>query len=419
MNIGITSPDIIINDGGAQNVAINVIKILNKYYNIIYFPDPYMYNKFRNNKNDVINRIEYLEKSGIKITKYFYDILDNNYSYNEIINIYSNENIDFLFDFDFMNNFIFSKNLTLTLSKKMNLKFGVSLQGLGNYDMHLFKYIYSTIMISKNFHIFLYRLYNFINRHFLLSELSRSKNLLFIIAIYKNYNDNININFKNIDVINPAIGIINSTVNINNYVKNIKENKIIFFARLNYLKGIFDIPEILKFIIKKYNTKIIICGKFHRDFESELFFKMVNKLKLNDYVIYKGFLSDSELYNEISTSKLMIYPSHDDSQPISVMQALSLYTPVIAYNIAGLKVYNDFKSVKLVNEFDYKAMANEAIKILKMDNVNDLFDDNTIKFIKKYNWYNVAMEYKNVIEKYNGNKIENNIKNKIENKINA
>ncbi len=412
MNIGITGPDIIISKGGAQNVAVNVIKILNNHYNIIYLPDPELYNKFRSNKNNTIKIANNLERAGIKITKYFYDILDNNYNYDEIINIYSKENMDFIFNFDFIGNFIFSKNFTLELSKKMNLKYGVCLQGLGNYDIHLFKYMYSTLMLSKNFHIFLYRVYNFIYRHFLLFELANSDNLLFILVIYENYNDNININFENIEIINPAIGVINSNIDISMYINMHKENKIIFFARLNYLKGILDIPKILKLIIKKYNTKIVICGKFNRDFERKLFFKMVNKLKLNDYVVYKGYLSDDELYNEISTSKLMLYPSHDDSQPIAVMQSLSLYTPVVAYNIAGLKIYNDFKSVKLVKEFDYKSMANEALKMLKMENTYNLFNDNINEFIKKHNWYNVAMEYKNIIEKYSKNdaRIEKNAK---------
>ena len=78
-----------------------------------------------------------------------------------------------------------------------------------------------------------------------------------------------------------------------------------------------------------------------------------------------------------------------------------------------MKIYSDFKSVKLVKEFDCRAMADESLKILKMDNVYDLFDDNINEFIKKHNWYNVAMEYKNIIEKYSKNdtKIDNGVKN--------
>ena len=127
-------------------------------------------------------------------------------------------------------------------------------------------------------------------------------------------------------------------INILEYSKNKKENKIIFFARLIYNKGIFEIPEIMKHIIKYYNTKLIIAGKFVYENEKNKFFKMVNKLNLEDYIVYKGYLNDDDLYKEISTSKLMIYPSHSDSFSIAVSQSLSLYTPVVAYNIAGLKI---------------------------------------------------------------------------------
>jgi len=85
---------------------------------------------------------------------------------------------------------------------------------------------------------------------------------------------------------------------------------------------------------------------------------------------------------------------------LAISQALALHTPVIAYNIAGVKIYENLKAVRLVNEFDYKAMANEAVRILKMKDINRLFDNNLNDFINEHNWNNVAMEYKSIIEKY-------------------
>ncbi len=419
MDIGITGPDILLNRGGSQNHAINVIDILNNYYNIIYLPNPGLYNEFKKDKDNIIKRSKELEKSGIKITKYFYDILNNNYNYDEIINMYSKEKIDFIYNFDYMDNFIFSKNFTLILSKKMNLNFGVSLQGLADYKLHITNYVHSTIKLSKNFHIFLYRIYNYIDRKKTIYNLIKSGNLIFIIIINKHYDENIKINFKNINVLNISNGINNSNISIFEYNKNKKEkeNKIIFFARLIYNKGIFELPKIMKHIIKYYNTRLIIVGKFVYESERKKFFKIVKRLNLEDYIVYKGFLSDDDLYKEISTSKLMIYPSHYDSFSITVSQSLSLNTPVVAYNIAGLKIYNNFRSVKLVKEFDYKAMAMEAIKILNMDNAYSLFDDNVNEFIKEHNWYNVAMEYKNIIEKYNKTKVVINDTYNMENAI--
>lgn len=419
MYIGITGPDLLINTGGAQVHAINVINILNNYYDIVYLPDPKLYKEFRKDKNSIIEKSEELKKYGIRITKYFYDILNNNYNYDEIINMYSREKIDFIFALEFIENPVFSKNFTLILSKKMNLNFGVSLQGLSNFNLHIFNYIYSTIKLSKAFHIFLYRIYHYFNYTLIIYSLKKYRNLQFLCMINKHYDENIKIKFKNINVLNISNGINNSNISIFEYNKNKKEkeNKIIFFARLIYNKGIFELPKIMKHIIKYYNTRLIIVGKFVYESERKKFFKIVKRLNLEDYIVYKGFLSDDDLYKEISTSKLMIYPSHYDSFSITVSQSLSLNTPVVAYNIAGLKIYNNFRSVKLVKEFDYKAMAMEAIKILNMDNAYSLFDDNVNEFIKEHNWYNVAMEYKNIIEKYNKTKVVINDTYNMENAI--
>ena len=62
MNIGITDPDLLINSCGAQNHSINVMKILNNYHNIIYFPDPELYNEFKKNKNDIIEKSKILKE---------------------------------------------------------------------------------------------------------------------------------------------------------------------------------------------------------------------------------------------------------------------------------------------------------------------------------------------------------------------
>ena len=96
---------------------------------------------------------------------------------------------------------------------------------------------------------------------------------------------------------------------------------------------------------------------------------------------------------EISSAKVMIYPSHSDAYSIAILQALAMNTMVVAYDIPGLSIYKNIKAVRLVNEFDYKRMAYEAISMLKMDTEN-IFDENTKKFIEKHSWNNVADQYK-------------------------
>ena len=400
MNIGVTGPDIFSSYGGAQTHTINVVKILNNYFNIVYLPNPEIYNKSK--KEVLVRKAHELENQGIKITKYFYNVNDNNYNYKETIDIYSQEKLDILIDFDYMYNAIFSKNFTEILSERTGLKYINVLQGLGDLNFgNISKYIHDTIKLSGNYRIFLFRIYQYINRQVLKRNIIKQKNLVAVIIINKNYQENFTLQFSNINVLKIGNGIWNSDINLNKYIKNPKENHIIYFARLNYTKGIFEIPFILKDILSQYNTKLVIVGKFTREFEKVKFVKMVKEYGLEDNIILKGYLTDEQLYNEISKSKLMIYPSHSDSFSLAVSQSLALHTPAIVYNIAGVKIYENLNAVKLVNEFDYESMANEAVKILKMNDVNSLFNDNLNDFINEHNWNNVAMEYKKIIEKYN------------------
>ena len=86
----------------------------------------------------------------------------------------------------------------------------------------------------------------------------------------------------------------------------------------------------------------------------------------------------------------MLYPSHSDSFSISVLQALFLHVPVVAYDIPGLSLYKNFKAVALAKEFDINAMTDMALAYL--NNKNELFNDpNLVKFIEKHtSWEYVA-----------------------------
>ena len=105
MNIGVTGPDIFSSYGGSQTHTINIIKLLNNYFNIVYLPNPEIYN--RSAKEVLIQKADELKNRGVKITKYFYDVNSNNYNYYKIIDIYSQEKLDILIDFDYMYNAIF------------------------------------------------------------------------------------------------------------------------------------------------------------------------------------------------------------------------------------------------------------------------------------------------------------------------
>ena len=177
-----------------------------------------------------------------------------------------------------------------------------------------------------------------------------------------------------------------------------KENKIIFFARLVYRKGIFDFIRVVKDITKNSDVKVIIAGEFQHKFEKTYFFSLLSKYELNESVKYLGKLTDDELYQELSTASLMIYPSHSDSFSLSILQAIYLETPVVAYDIAGISLYKNFSCVKLVKEFNIRKMVEISRYMLSNKNIN--FNDATLEdFINQHqDWCNVANAHKKIID---------------------
>ncbi|MEM1772555.1 MAG: hypothetical protein QXQ71_01865 [Desulfurococcaceae archaeon] len=61
----------------------------------------------------------------------------------------------------------------------------------------------------------------------------------------------------------------------------------------------------------------------------------------------------------------MLYPSHVDSSPYSVLESLMLGTLVVAYDIPALRLYyGSTRGVYLVREGDVEALSKETIDVL-------------------------------------------------------
>ena len=406
MNIGITGPNILSEQiGGAERHTLNILSLLSKEYKFTYFPAPDLYKDFEKNIVNVRAKILQLKQINVNITKYFNEILNNNYSSIEVIKLYCREDISFLFSFDYLYNPISTCNFIMKFSKIKGINFGIVMQAMGDFNLHLVPYLKNTVKLAYNYKVILFRIYNYITRHIILFNLKYGKHPSVILIINNFFADNFNLDNQNTEILSPSNGIFNSLeYSTDDFIvqNNLKiHGKIIFFARLSYSKGIFDILKILKILKNKSDIKLVIIGRFIHNNEKSQFFQMVEHYNLVDKIEYKGFLKDNELYNEIRTSEAMVYPSHSDSFSIAVSQSLILGTPVVAYNIAGLKIYSKFKAVRLVNEFDYKGMANAIEYFLKSSNYQDLFNDTELRqFLNNHTWENVAEQYRKVFTQF-------------------
>ncbi|AAT42888.1 glycosyltransferase family 4 protein [Picrophilus oshimae] len=400
--IGILGPDLFLSSGGAINHSINVMFDLKNDFKFIFFPNPYFINKYRKNKKIVNDKIIMLSKFQITVPEIFIKALNNKISWKEIINKYLNIHVDALFNFDYHFR-IEIPDFSTIMSKRTGLKLGICLQGISSYSIKFSSFLNRSIkllIVSGNPMILIFSFYQYINLIRIIKRINKNKNIKIILTVNNEYYRNINIKNKEVKILYPGNGFINPNINNSNIKSDFqlcnvkKENKIIFFARQSYIKGIFDLKPILKTMLKNNDFKFIIIGRFEHGFEEILFKRIFSDYIKNGRIKYNGYVNDNELYREIASSKVMIYPSHSDTYSIAILQALALKTMVVAYDIPGLSIYKNINAVRLVNEFDYNKMAHEALSMIKIDNIENVFDENTMKFIEEHNWHNVANQYK-------------------------
>ena len=182
-------------------------------------------------------------------------------------------------------------------------------------------------------------------------------NFIFLTEFNKNkfieYNRKLNIFDENKFYVKP--NFIDDSIKVPNVKK--LDNQFIFVGRLDEPKGIKDIIQVWD---KVNDKKLVVCGT--GPLEEELK-KYVKDNNLN--VDFKGFLEKKEIFKNIAKSQALIMNSKlYEGFPMTILEALSVNTPIITKNIGncgsiinnknGYKFNNSKELINIINNFDLK-----------------------------------------------------------------
>lgn len=171
---------------------------------------------------------------------------------------------------------------------------------------------------------------------------------------------------KNVTVLKPSLGT-DDFEQISSAEKE-KGEYCIHYSRLIPSKGILEIPFIWKMFSKKFTGRLqlYVVGKFEDKRVEEAFNLLISNLGLKDQVKYLGYLEKNRLRRLVTNAKALIYPSHFDAFSLTIVESLSLGTPVIAYDIPGTKLnFSENKNVIIVPEYDVNAMADGISQLIE------------------------------------------------------
>lgn len=186
------------------------------------------------------------------------------------------------------------------------------------------------------------------------------------------------------------------------------EGRILFVGRILPIKGIENLIRSICMIKKeKKEINLHIVGPYLDLEYFEKLKKLVNELNIEDSVYFMGPLFGNGLFQEYSESQIFVLPSHDESNPFVLIEAMASGIPVVATDVGGIPyLIKEGENGFLVKDNDVENLSKKIIYLIdQKDAWNEISMRNRAK-AKSYLWSNIADQttrvYEKVIDKSKG-----------------
>ncbi|OVE76350.1 hypothetical protein BVX97_01330 [bacterium E08(2017)] len=162
--------------------------------------------------------------------------------------------------------------------------------------------------------------------------------------------------------------------------KEKRDFDIVYFARLDHVKGADLIPAILKSLKdKNLSPRMNIVGE---GMLKDSIVDKLNKMKLSHLVTWQGGISGDERFDHLGNAKIMLYPTREDGFPMAVVEGLALGLVVVATDNAQLRsAFGD--SLAYGTGTSPESLADKIEDILKSDSVANEFITKGTDFVKE------------------------------------
>lgn len=152
-----------------------------------------------------------------------------------------------------------------------------------------------------------------------------------------------------------------------------KKYDVVFYANVHPEKGVEDLLRALGIIKKEGRIlKTIIIGKAEESFLNKLK-QIISEEGLEKNVEITGFLDNhDDVYKYAASSRVLVFPSHNDVSPNTIREAMFMKLPVVTYEIGGIPYFNVRKEcLCLVKAMDINKLAESIITVLDNDNYRE------------------------------------------------
>jgi len=225
-----------------------------------------------------------------------------------------------------------------------------------------------------------------------------------IITVSKNTKEDLireyNVNEDKIRVIYNGVDNKYTIINNRNKVENIKikyelpEKFVLYLGTLEPRKNLKNLIKAYS-KIKEKKTKLVIAGG--KGWLYEDIFSLVNDKKMEDKVIFTGYVDEKDIVALYNAATLFVYPSLYEGFGLPPLEAMACGTPVITSNVSSLpEVVGD--AAITVDPYNINGLAEEINKVLGNEVLQKAMIKKGIERAKEFTWEKTARETIRVYE---------------------
>lgn len=187
------------------------------------------------------------------------------------------------------------------------------------------------------------------------------------------------------------------------YVQKIKKPKTpkysaAFMGRIHKGKGVFDLIKAWAKVVKKFGQKenLLVLGSGDKETTTKLQ-GAISKEGLRDKVVLAGFVKEKRKYQLLKSSKIFLYPSYYDANPISTVEALACGLPVVAYDLPIFVEHYPKNIIEIVSKGDIDQFSLKVINLLTDRVKMKMMTAAGMKWARNSNWEEIFRKQEKII----------------------
>ena len=179
-----------------------------------------------------------------------------------------------------------------------------------------------------------------------------------------------------------------------------QEPTYLFVSRVVRMKGIEEVIKAFSFIYREEaKSKLWIVGGGEDAYINELK-TMISEYGIEKNVEWCGIVTEKKKYELMSKAHLLLHASVKEGWGLVVLEAASVGTPSVVYNVGGLKdVVRNGETGGVIHNNSPQEMAREAIRLYDDAKRYQLYQKNGKEWVDSLQWDDVIKQSLSLLKK--------------------